>query len=672
MSWPRLSIQNTVVLAVLVSVLGPTALLWHGDQRLTRSVHEPLIAQSRQALLGAAASALVQPLWTIHREAIENTVHKVLDAPSVVGVRLLERRPGSVPVVVSRPHAPADAVVLSATILHEGETLGTLELLFNPHQLDEVLAARSRATLQLAVLQVGLAALVMFLVLYLRLLRPIGRLKLQAQAIATRADPKPVDWRRRDELGEVGEQLNRVHGQINALVGKLEAQKSELHKLALHDALTGLPNRALFRELSQAAVAGAQRREQRLAVVFIDLDRFKAINDTLGHGAGDTLLVTLSARLRQALRGADLLSRHSGDEFLALLRDVGDADAIAVVVNRMLAELEAPISINGREVSITASIGVSLYPDDSLLPEELIQFADTAMYAAKTLGRARYSFYRSELNAQLQATVELERELRRAIAGDEFVLHYQPQVLAGSGALVGCEALIRWQHPVRGMVPPGEFIPAAEACGLISDLGTWAVRAACAQIQAWKAQGVPFITVAVNVSALEFRHHRLVDTVTQAMAEFGVAPDELEFEITESVLMTDSQTTQSIVERLHAIGLRLAVDDFGTGYSSLAYLKRLRPSKVKIDRSFVRDLSDDEDDRVLVKAIVHLAHALDTVVVAEGVETDAQRDILRGFGCDMLQGFLISRPKPAAAFAALAFDLSGEQTADDPPTLIMA
>jgi predicted signal transduction protein with EAL and GGDEF domain len=345
-----------------------------------------------------------------------------------------------------------------------------------------------------------------------------------------------------------------------------------------------------------------------------------------------------------------------------LLRNAEQWDEVAATADRLLKEVEAPLSLNGRDVTVSSSIGIALYPDDAADHEELVQHADTAMYAAKNLGRARYSFFRAEFNAQILATLQLEQELMRALECNEFVLHYQPQVASASGVLLGCEALIRWNHPERGMVPPAQFIGVAEQCGLIADVGAWTLRAACAQIAQWKAARIAFGSVAVNVSALEFRNHRLVDTLTQAMTEFDVAPDELEIEITESVLMTDTDTTHRIVERLHALGVRLAVDDFGTGYSSLAYLKHLRPSKVKIDRSFVRDLSDDESDRVLVKAIVQLAHTLDISVVAEGVETTEQRDYLRQIGCNVLQGYLISRPQPAERFERFVLDFGDAES----------
>jgi diguanylate cyclase (GGDEF)-like protein len=653
--WPMLSIRSTVLIAIATAVLAPTLILWHLEQRLTREAQQPLIEQNRKAVLLMTASELVGPMWSLDEDQMRRVAQRALDQPSVLSLRLTEQRPLTQPTVLTRDaQLPFSGVPLKTPILHEGETLGELELWFDPDQIDRLLAERRQATITLAALQVMLSVLVLLGVLYRRLLAPIGRLKRQASEIASRADVEPVRWDRRDELGQLGEHLNEVHEQIDTLFAQLEAQKAELEKIALHDGLTGLPNRALFRELTQAAVASAARDGNRLALLFIDVDRFKSVNDTLGHAAGDRLLMTLATRLRAAVRASDVVCRHSGDEFLVLLHDGSPWDEVAATADRLLKEMERPLQVDHHEIAVSASIGVAIYPDDAADPETLVRHADTAMYAAKHLGRARVSFYRAEFNAQLQATLQLERELRHALAQDEFVLHYQPQVDAGSGELLGCEALIRWQHPQQGLVPPLQFIGAAEHCGLISELGAWTIRSACAQIARWKAAGLAFGCVAVNVSALEFRNHRLIDTLTRAMADFGVQPHELEIELTESVLMTDTQTTQRIVERLHDLGLPLAVDDFGTGYSSLAYLKHLRPSKIKIDRSFIADLPGDEDDRVLVQAIVQLARALGIRVVAEGVETAAQRDFLHRIGCGTLQGYLISRPQPAAGFEAFA------------------
>jgi diguanylate cyclase (GGDEF)-like protein len=646
-----LSIRSTIAVGIALAVLAPTGVLWHLEQELTRKAQAPLIEQNRQAVVLVSAAALVQPLWTIDSQQTDLAARRVLQEPGVSSLRLTERRPLATPLTMTRPGETAfSGVPLKAPILHEGELLGELELWFDPGQIDRLLAERRSATIQLAALQIVLSVAVLLALLHWRLLAPVQRLKRQASEIASRADVAPVQWDRRDELGQLGEHLNDVHGQIDALFDQLERQKAELEKIALHDTLTGLPNRTLFRALTVAAVAAARRDGRRVALLFIDLDRFKAVNDAFGHAAGDAVLVTQAKRLRETVRASDVVCRHSGDEFTMLLHDASELDEVVGTVERLLASLEHPVQTHGREIAMSASIGVALYPDDTTDPEALVQHADTAMYAAKHLGRARYSFFRAEFNEQLLANQQLEAELRQALLNDEFVLHYQPQVDASSGRLVGCEALIRWYHPQRGLVPPLQFIGAAEQCGLIGELGAWTVRTACAQMARWKASGLAFGSVAVNVSALEFRSHRLVDVITQAMADFDVQPHELEIELTESVLMTDTDTTQRIVERLKSLGLPLAVDDFGTGYSSLSYLKRLRPSKIKIDRSFVRDLPGDDDDRVLVRAIAQLARAMGIRVVAEGVETEAQRSELHRMGCHMLQGYLISRPQPAAEF----------------------
>jgi diguanylate cyclase (GGDEF)-like protein len=665
MRWPSLSIRSTVLWGIGIAVLAPTLALWHVEQRLTRTAQEPLIAQNRQAVLVMTAAALVEPLWTMNEEATRAAVARALEEPAVLGLRLQEARPLAAPTLMLKPGITAgQGVALKAPISREGEALGELEVWFDPAQIDRLLAERREANVELAALQVLLSVAVLLAVLYRRLLRPIQRLKRQASQIALRGEVEPVHWDRRDELGQLGQHLNQVHAQIDGLFARLEAQKTELEKVALHDSLTALPNRALFRELTRGAVAAAQRDGGRLALLFIDIDRFKAVNDTWGHAAGDALLVAVAERLRGAVRAGDVVCRHSGDEFTVLLRDASAWGEVAGTADRVLKEIERPVRLNEGEVSVSASIGVALYPDDAADHETLVRHADTAMYAAKKLGRARCSFFRSEFNAHWQASAQLEQELRHALAHDEFVLHYQPQVDAASGELLGCEALIRWQHPRRGLVPPLEFIGAAEQCGLIGDMGAWTIRAACAQIARWKAAGLRFGSVAVNISALEFRSHRLIDNLTAAMADFQILPHELEVELTESVLMTDTDTTRQIVGRLHALGLPLAVDDFGTGYSSLAYLKHLRPSKIKIDRSFVRGLPGGEDDRVLVQAIVQLVNALGLRVVAEGVETEPQRELLQRIGCGVLQGFLIGRPVPAEAFERQAWCSKASATAE--------
>jgi EAL domain-containing protein (putative c-di-GMP-specific phosphodiesterase class I) len=355
--------------------------------------------------------------------------------------------------------------------------------------------------------------------------------------------------------------------------------------------------------------------------------------------------------------------RHSGDEFLVLLRDAERWESVAAAAERILRAIETPLPLTRRllsegaagapEVQVSASLGIALFPRDAEDFDQLVRHADMAMYQAKQEGRARYAFYHADLNEQLVSRVGLERELAQAIAREELRLHYQPIVDAASGRLSGCEALVRWQHPVRGLLLPGSFIGVAEESGLVRDLGAWTFDAACAQVARWQAAGLETVPVSVNVSALQFRDQRLLDTIERALQRHGVRPEAIELELTESALMNDDDTTQRVVARLRRLGMRLVVDDFGTGWSSLSYLKRLKPDKLKIDRSFVRDLPDDADDRALTQAIVSMARALDVAVVAEGVESESQRRFLIERGCHLLQGYLTGRPAPAEDFEAV-------------------
>ena len=390
----------------------------------------------------------------------------------------------------------------------------------------------------------------------------------------------------------------------------------------------------------------ARRNLQKFGVLFIDLDRFKSVNDSMGHAAGDMLLVELARRLRDMVRDVDVVCRQSGDEFLVLVRNVEHWEALGEVSDRILKAVESPVTMPNGAARVSASIGIARFPDDAEDFESLVKSADIAMYQAKSLGRARYSFFYSELNDQLLANLELEKQLAQAIREGELVLHYQPQVDAQSGALVGLEALVRWNHPQRGLLFPGQFIAVAEESGLIAEMGVWTLHEACRQCAAWKAAGLHVGTMAVNVSALEFRDHRLLDSLQSALHDSGMEPVELEVEITESVLMAETDTSLRIIAHLHELGVGIAIDDFGTGYSSLSYLKRLRPTQLKIDRSFVRDAESDADSRAIVKGVISLAQALGLNMVAEGVETEAQRQFLRDAGCHTLQGYLIARPMP--------------------------
>jgi diguanylate cyclase (GGDEF)-like protein len=473
----QLSIQQAVMLAVATAVIGPLLLLWPLDQAITRRTQEPLLEQSRRASLLMTAATLVEPLWSIDEIATERVAREALQEPAVLGLRLIETRPDAKPQLFKREGAELQgSIVLHTELLREGERLGRLEMHFDPAQIDRLLAERLQSSLLMAAAQTLLGLTVLTWVLYRRLAKPIGKLMQQASGLATRGQQGRVSWGRRDELGELGTHLNAVHDQIDTLFEQLQTQKTEIEQVALYDALTGLPNRTLFAELARSAVASARRDGSQLALLFVDLDRFKAVNDAFGHPGGDHLLRELSARLQATLREADVVCRHSGDEFLVLLHGVRGREVVATTADRLLQALEAPVDIDGREAAITASIGIAIFPDDAADHETLVRHADTAMYVAKRLGRDRHSFFREEFDEQLKATQALERELEVALAQDQFELHYQPQVGAADGITAGCEALIRWRHPERGLVPPGLFISAAEHCGLIADIGAWTLR----------------------------------------------------------------------------------------------------------------------------------------------------------------------------------------------------
>ena len=677
-----LSIRNTVLLAIVLGVLVPALSLLALDQRIARRTHEPLVQHNRDAVMLLGADVLAEPLWTVNEAALRQGIDTLLRENNVCGAEVAELNPGPRPLAVKQRRC-ADTVRMAqreTPILQDGKPIGRLRVWFDDGEIERLLTDRRSTVLWLVLAQVLFGTAVLLGVLSLRLLRPIALLKGQASAIAARTPSPPLAWRRRDELGQLGQHLNEVRSRIDGLFEELERKNAQLRKMAMYDHLTGLPNRTLFRELFQHEAAVAKRGKRSMAMLFIDLDRFKNVNDALGHAVGDELLLGTSQRLLQALRQSDLVCRHSGDEFLVLLREADPWDLVASTADRLLRVIETPLPIGrnaaaaaqgralpdivldragAQEAQVSASIGVALYPRDGEDFDTLVRHADMAMYKSKQLGRARYSFFHAELNEAMVARVELERELSQAVAHNELVLHYQPVVDAPSGRLHGCEALVRWRHPQRGLLMPDAFIGVAEDSGLIRELGAWTLDAACAQLARWKAAGRHPGRVAVNVSALQFRDQRLLETVQRALREHGIAPGELELELTESTLMSDTAATQRTVAALRELGVALAVDDFGTGYSSLAYLKRLHPEKVKIDRSFVRDLGSDSDDMAVVQAIIRLGQALDFQVVAEGVETGLQHDLLLASGCRLLQGYRFARPLPAADFEAWADEAQG-------------
>ena len=450
----------------------------------------------------------------------------------------------------------------------------------------------------------------------------------------------------------------RLIAQWLGLAIERQAVEEELRHNALHDALTGLPNQRLFNDRLQVAMAQAKRSGDKLAVCFIDLDRFKVVNDTLGHRVGDALLKEVTARLASTLREADTLARLGGDEFVVLLPQIADTTAAAKIAQRLLESLEAPMVVGGRELYVTASVGVSMYPDAGVDPESLIKNADHAMYRAKDIGRDTYQIYVPR-DPSIGERLSLETALRRAIKNDELLLHFQPQIDLGSNDIVGVEALVRWQHPERGLVSPADFIPLAEETGLIVPIGAWVLDRACKQIALWRRLGFPPVRIAVNVSARQFRHKSFIDSVQSVLEANRLDPGQLEIELTESVMMHAGDAELQALARLKFLGVRLAIDDFGTGYASLSNLKRFPVDVVKVDRSFVLDCLNSTDDAAIVKAVVSMGHALRLQVVAEGVETREQLAFLQLLGCDCAQGYLIGAPMPADKFERLVAERTG-------------
>jgi len=493
-----------------------------------------------------------------------------------------------------------------------------------------------------------------------------------AIAVATFAFGR--QWKQQAELGRQEERS----AAMGMAVGVAQATALEMTHAAEHDALTGLPNRVLLNDRIERAIASAQRHNKAVAVLFLDLDGFKHINDSLGHAVGDKLLQSIAKRLVDCVRGSDTVSRQGGDEFIVLLSEVEQSEDAAVAAGRiaravagpaidehelhvraaiaagrMLEAVEQPHSIDRHDLYVTASIGISAYPDDGRDAETLIQHADTAMYQAKENGRQSYQFFEPDMNVRAVARQFIEEGLRRAVEGHEFALHYQPIIDLTTGAIAGAEALIRWMHPTRGLIPPLQFIPVAEDCGLMLPIGKWVMREACRQTQAWVAAGFSLKTIAVNVSALEFRDQDFLKNLLAILAETGLDPRFLELELTESVLVKRPELAASILQTVRERGMRVAIDDFGTGYSSLGYLQKFPLDALKIDQSFVRQIGTAGADTSIVTAVIGMAQNLKLRTIAEGVETQEQLEFLQAQHCDDAQGYYFSRPVPPEQFEQL-------------------
>ncbi|WP_250527699.1 bifunctional diguanylate cyclase/phosphodiesterase [Caballeronia sp. GAWG2-1] len=449
----------------------------------------------------------------------------------------------------------------------------------------------------------------------------------------------------------------RLESRTAVLAASLAEANKELAYLALHDSLTELPNRVLLEDRLEQLVHGARDAKRRFTLMFMDLDGFKAVNDAFGHHVGDLLLIEVSKRIRANVRSHDTIARVGGDEFV-LLSNVDDATVAAQIAASLTETIEKPFRMEGEEVQISVSVGIAIFPDDGATQEELLSNADTAMYHAKALGRSGFCFFEPSMHADSYEQMQLAHELRVALTRGELALHYQPKFKAPNGPAVGAEALLRWNHPVHGLMAPNRFIPLAEKTGLIVPIGEWVLSEGCRQLKAWHDRGHTEWTIAINLSPLQFVHSGLVRAVRGALRRNGLPAESLILEITESTAMRDVEVSLKVLQRLREEGVQISIDDFGTGYSSLLYLKRLPANELKIDRGFVRELAHGTEDAAIVSAIVALGQTLNLRIVAEGVETTAQQAFLTQLGCDILQGFLLGKPMTANAFIASVADVA--------------
>lgn len=462
--------------------------------------------------------------------------------------------------------------------------------------------------------------------------------------------------------------IQQPYIQLTSEISERRRAEQQVETLSFYDNLTGLPNLELLRDRTSKALSTLSRDAQQVALLYMDIDGFKDVNDSLGHACGDTLIRELGSRLQGLLRSSDTLCRATGDEFVILMPDVENAESVGLLAERILHGLQRPFLLHGHPQTISLSLGAAVAPHDGQDCETLLRNAETAMYQAKQDGRQTWRFFDSTMNQQALARLQLLNDLRQAIAQHQLQLYYQPQIDLASGRLSGVEALVRWQHPVRGMISPAEFIPAAEESRLIIPLGEWVLRQACAQAASWQRQGLALPQVAVNISAIQLQHGHLEESVLQALADSHLPASLLELEITESSLVDKTEQVIDSLKRLKAMGVNLSIDDFGTGYSSLAYLQTLAVDKLKIDQSFVRDLTLNQDNRAIVSAIVQMAHTLGLACIAEGVESQDIAAALHRLGCQQAQGYLYARPLPADELQTLLHDWPAAHWAQDGAT----
>ncbi|MEH6823498.1 MAG: EAL domain-containing protein [Motiliproteus sp.] len=628
-----------------VSLVSPAAILGYDFLLLNEYARE--VSLQRDVVYGVIVDPDGRPLTNF----INRDNHQITDL-------IVEGQYPHMAELLPQLQRDPELIALEFPITNDGAVLGAFKVGLSRSEL----VARFQQQLLVQFATYGLIILFLsgaiFLVFRYNVLFPVQRL-IRASRNVEKGEYLQVVVDSDDEMGELTKTFN-------SMVGSIHQERAKLHHQANYDVLTALPNRMMAVERLTYEINRSRRDQELLAVLFIDLDDFKVVNDTLGHATGDQLLVEIGARLKSKLRDVDTIARLGGDEFLVLLPRIGSARRIEQVTERLIAAVSKPLQLLPREVMVHCSIGVALYPNDGDTADSLMANADNAMYQAKTQRRSSVCFFTSEMNSRIQERLQMEQDLHLALDRGELELYFQPLVRAATGQHCGAEALLRWNHPQKGFISPEVFIPLAETTGQIIVIGEWVIRQAAKHWSQWNKSGLVSGHIAVNISRVQFQE-RLAWVVGEVVAHYRLPPSALELEITEGVLLEDHELIAKEMKDLRDMGVKLSLDDFGTGFSSLSYLKRFRFDLLKIDRSFVTDLPHDTDDVSLVRAIIAMAHSLDLKVVAEGIETQEQHDFLRELGCDFGQGYLFAKPMCGRDYERYLQRVQGRDEGDQPP-----
>ena len=624
------------VLGNLVALISPEPLL--GLDFLALNEYSREVSKQRDVVFAVILDPQGQPL----------TNYMNFEDPEIeFATRGLDERrplsPDAVRKMVDQLSTNPALIPMKFPIAHEGTDLGHLQIGISRAVLETQARSRFMQDLVTYAVLIAFLSIAIFVVFRRSVMAPVRRLIAATRGVG-RGEYGLVEVRTQDELGLLGEAFNQMAKDI-------EAEQAKLHHQANYDALTGQPNRLFAHERLEQEIRSAGRQEQRFALMFVDLDDFKVVNDTMGHAAGDRLLRQVCTRMVSRLRGEDMLARMGGDEFVILAPRIRNAEEAREVGDRLLQAIREPTNLDGKEVRVHASIGIAIYPADGTDAGALMANADNAMYQAKSLSHPRISFFMPTMNEQVRERLQLEQDLNRAIANGDLSLAFQPIFRVGNLEVVCAEVLLRWRHPEHGMISPETFIPLAEKTGQIVPIGDWVLEQAAGQFARWASMGIELNRMAINISRVQLREE-LIDTMESVRDKHRLPPRALELEITESLLLEDHDRMRAMLKRLHEIGLLFSLDDFGTGYSSLSYLRSFTFDALKIDRSFIAPLCEDPEALALVKAIIAMAHGLSLKVIAEGVETREQLRILQQHGCDYIQGFYLAKPMEAASYEA--------------------